>query len=454
MPADDLGNNKLVLNKQQEDIPLNVSGIFNKSTFEKNLIASSCYDKYGPVAMISLAGEDKWNPLSLNVYSGVDRLSGKQSIRQNSLFYSMPITKEFLEYNLAVAALAKTLKESEPEVPFILHGNDHGTALAVSIMSCDNAMKTVYTMHNPLFESIAPRETLEAAGIYPALFGRRPEVNLNMLACNVAGFVTTVSSAYAAEMMDMSNGLYHDATYDRDFFTMLSSRKNEGTFLGISNGLPYRFLQRETSAFNGGERVPLNILWANRPAPEKSFHDFLAAVEMLASQKQNSWKRKLTVTMLFESLYNSGIDRDDLSLIEKLAHNRNIGFSSPTYSEAALLKAINDKNFATVGIMPSFIEPGGLFAGLLQAQGIPVIVNNSGGLKEVLSNGAIELNSGDNMAQRISSTILCLLEKESLSSLNIMNETAFRSARSLYDPERVAGELMEKVYKPLLGKQG
>ena len=465
MPIDSrdiMAEHKFSENNAQEEIELKISGNLN-GKFDKTLVAKSYYDEFGPVAMIHFNG-DSSHPLGLSTYGNADRLSGdvnvpistysygNESMKKADPYYSLPMTGPFLEYNLAVARFAEIMKETNPDVPFILHGNDHGTALAVALVSGRDIMKTVYTMHNPLFESTALSSTLTASGIHPAFFDRRTSVNLNMLACNMAGFVTTVSPSFAGEMADINNPLFKDVEKHRNFSALLSARKEAGTFLGILNGLPARMLEDRGFAFQAYPGSKLNILWANRPAAEKSFHEFLAAIQLLASRDHDDWKRKLQVTMLCETATRL-LPSEDRDLIESLEKNKKIKFSySSSYTEEAFLKAMKEEGVATVGILPSTIEPCGLTPAFLQAQKIPVIVNDAGGNLEALNGGAtaIRLSAGENMTSRITSTISSLLEMNNLSSLNKMVEAAHESSIRDYDPGRVADDLISKVYMPLV----
>ena len=441
-------------NDVQEDFTLDSQNPFRRAVSreqDKTSIYVKAYqDETGPVLMIGKKDPSgRGNVLAEDAYTNTDRLTAREASAQGGpLFQSRALSQGFMEYNLALAELAKVLRESDPNTSMIFHGNDHGTALASSLIAMEQLMPVVYGMHNPLYESTITSEQAGKLGINPAFYGRKKTINLNLLAANLANTVLTVSPSFAQELASGSNPLFTDGNNHRNFAEVLSPRMKDGSFLGILNALPERFLGRqEPVKYLPGDE--LRLLWANRPAAEKSFAEFLEALKILA---QDSTLSETGLKLKVEVL--SGREREldalgfgqQMSLLQR-QYAFDLEFSA--YSEEAMLKAIEDPT-RTIGVMPSKVEPCGLFAAFLQAQGVPVMVSPAGGLRDIAGD-SYALTFDSLTPEGMAASIKSLLGTENLNSdLSRMADRAFSRTQSLFSPSRLGRELEEKVYAPLL----
>ncbi len=251
-------------------------------------------------------------------------------------------------------------------------------------------LKTVYTIHNVLYQGVYDRSLAQAFGInYDGAMEHDGMMNFMKSAIMNADYVNTVSETYAVELLTNSY-------FQMGIGYAFNYRKRENRFSGILNGLDYtlfnpwtdKTLSKRYSFYNykNGKKAAKIKLYESLGVDFDTEVPMMAMVTRLTSQKGldlvreviekflNEYNVKLVIIGSGEKQYE-----DFFRCLENRYNSKVKCFLGYSDTMAHLTYAASD-----IFLMPSAFEPCGLSQIIALKYGSLPLVRETGGLKDTV----------------------------------------------------------------------
>jgi starch synthase len=302
--------------------------------------------------------------------------------------YPRDILKRFLFFSLTIPAIISQLDLR----PDIIHCHDWHTALTpLWLKKAKMKIPCIFTIHNLAYQGSFDQQFLSDSNLssiwqeYVPVGAPRPSLNFMSQGILLADIVTTVSPAYASEMLTSEYGVGLEQ--------LLDYRRSE--FHGILNGIDYDeynpatdpYLERNYDSTTIEKRVDDKLtLQRISGLPQDPNIPLIGMVSRLEEQKGIDLLLRVIDQLIIETktqLVILGQGRED--------YHKLLGEAALKYSDRVSISIANDERLARliyggsdIFLMPSRFEPCGLGQMIAMRYGAVPVVRYTGGLADTV----------------------------------------------------------------------